>query len=187
MQGSAPRPLVLDAESSTRVSPTPIDIPYPAKPLKAADRKRPLPANPSRLSFVPKESQYYREQSPKRSKTGANHHERDYHPFMELDQAGWSLVGSNTSDCLVTIKRRKIDSNDRVLPSMQTLCHENIVSLMDLYWEDGYIISIYEKMDVSLYDLNTVKGIRDCWKPWEIGGICSKVWPNSKIVGRDED
>jgi len=141
--------------------------------LRSSGIQRALPVNPNPLSFEPKARE---EKSAKRVRAAAREGPANsYHPFVTLHQAGQVVVASDNSDSLVVIKKTKVNSKDGNLPGVRTLFHENIVNLIDIFREDYNICFVYEKMDVSLRDVNTVVLARGRWKSFEIGGICKEV------------
>ena len=165
LRGDTARPLLLADEKASGY-----DIPFPEYPPRTL-QKRPLPANPSQLSFEPKLPV---EQPAKRVKalTGDTSH-AVYHKFMTLDQAGPATIASDSArTCsLVAIKRSRVKSNDK-LPPIKGLPGTNVVNLIDMFRENGEIYMVYEQMDVSLRGVN---GIAQGWNSHEIAAICREV------------
>ena len=170
LRGDTTRPLLLSGDKGHHR-----DIPLPEKPPRTL-QKRPLPANPSQLSFEPKRTA---EQAAKRLKTSTEHRPlAAYHKFLKLDQAGPATIASdsNSTCSMVAIKCSQVKSNDAI-PPIRGLPGDNIVNLIEIFREtDGNIYMVYEQMDVSLRGVNSIA--HGYWNSHEIAAICKEVSPH---------
>ncbi|KAI9706224.1 MAG: hypothetical protein M1812_008238 [Candelaria pacifica] len=97
-----------------------------------------------------------------------------YHCFLKMDLAGETFIGSQSGDPnyhLVAIKRHSLLSKQS--PSkLERTAHKNIVSLQDILLNDDHIYLIYEKMEVSLSQLQaSLKTLEEV----HIVTICAEV------------
>lgn len=153
--------------NSTRKENTEKTLSKPARiPLK-----RPIPTNPSSLSFAGRDPIT---KPVKRTKYQQNEERRvAYHEFLKLDQAGPAVICSgNTQDCsIVAIKRSKVKSRNNVV-KVPSIC-SNVVDLIEVFDKDGETYMVYEQMDVSLRLINSIPKLR--WNEHEIAAVCREV------------
>ena len=140
------------------------------KPSRVA-LKRPIPANPSSLSFVPGVQTV----RPVRSVQLAQVEEPriTYHEFLKLDQAGPAIICSgNTQDCsIVAIKRSKVKARNTTI-KIPSVC-SNVVDLVEVFDKGGETFMVYEQMDVSLRLVNSIPKLQ--WNEHEIAAVCREV------------
>ena len=137
--------------------------------------KRPIPANPSSLSFVGGgETAKLSVKSVKRPHGGERR--VSYHEFLKLDQAGPAAICSdNTQACsIVAIKRSKVRTRNKTF-KIPSICI-NIVDLIEVFDKDGETFLVYEQMDVSLRLINSIPKLQ--WNEHEIAAVCKEVGPS---------
>lgn len=132
---------------------------------------RPIPANPSSLSFVPGVQTVRSVRSVKPSRD--EERRITYHEFLKLDQAGPAVICSgNTQDCsIVAIKRSKVKARNSTI-KIPSVC-SNVVELVEVFDKDGETYMVYEQMDVSLRLINSIPKLQ--WNEHEIAAVCKEV------------
>lgn len=97
-----------------------------------------------------------------------------YHGFMLLDQAGDAHIARDNSKKphFVAVKRLRA-VNQRVKHRIRPFTSDNVVEILDLYFDKDDILIIYEQMDVSLRAITSLQG--GPFKSFQIAAVCREV------------
>ena len=109
---------------------------------------------------------------------GSLHHRTapsaSYHEFMILDQAGPANIACDTQVVrdFVAVKRLKV-TNQSLKQTMRSFTCDTVVSVVNSYFKDGFLVVLYEQMDISLRQMTSI--LQGPLKPFQIASICKEV------------
>jgi len=182
------RPAEAESESSLRLSLS--NIPKVPKFLQDQPRKRPaqLPVkvNPTSQRFSPTKSPNVAPRSrlsqPDKSShvaQGTLYHRRnpwkEYYAILREEQAGnVTLAHKQELEHPIVVVKQQRCTNSTSVKGVAPCSHENVVSLLEIFYDEDVVFFIYECMDVSLAEIQSTR--YGNLASYQIAAVCREVW-----------